>query len=209
MYTNNKIACQALCLLAVLCGQVVAAPTGDTASESQPAAIPDASGAGSAAHLAAPQLNSGSRTVDLLIELQGKQAGLGVAVTDRAAVRADTPAPSSGSSGRLAGPPALETSGTGLFDTSPATLSPARDTAQAMPGNPERRGAVADGGPDTAAPNPAPRPHQARLAPDGDQLSLLRDAVRWLRENRDWVIATSVVLLVAVGAASRRKGRRT
>lgn len=209
MYVKNKIACQALCMLSILCGQAAAAPTDDAATENQPATVHDASGAGSTDRLAAPLLNSGSRTVDLLIELQGKQAGLGVAVTDRAATRADMPALRSGSPGRLAGPPALETSGTALFENGATTLTPARDTAQPVPRDPDWRGGAGDRSPDIATPSPGSRPSQARVAPEGDQLSLLRDVVRWLRENRDWVIGTSVVLLVAVGAASRRKTRRT
>jgi len=43
---------------------------------------------------------------------------------------------------------------------------------------------------------------------DDGRISQMRAAMTWLRENREWVIGGSVLLLVVTGLASRRKAQR-
>lgn len=194
---------QALFVLAILAGPAGAAPADDAANEALPPAAQDSPAQIPIDRAAAPHINSGSRTVDLLIELQGKQAGLGIQATERAATRADLAPLRSELAGSLAGTPPSRASGTGLFDggASPSPVDPSAALQAAQRGADWRAGQAHGGFADAP-----PRPVTTGL--DYGRSGPLRMALSWLRENRAWVVGTSALLLLAVGWVSRRRARR-
>lgn len=210
MSPATKSACLAICLLTALVGPVCAAPTDEAMSERPTATTNDTTGAKPAERVATPDISSGSRTVDMLIELQGKQAGLAFTAAERAAARTDTPAPRTESAGQTAGAAAPTPNRAGLFGSGAIPVAPPRDAAPTtvnreaewQPGSAQRSSAD---GPVAGA---APRAYESGLAHGDERVSMPRTVVAWIRENRALVIGVAVVVLVAVGAASMGVGQR-
>ena len=87
MYPAPKRACQAILLLIALVGPLSAAPVDEPASDASAATAVDSADSKSAERVATPHVSSGSRTVDMLVELQGQRAALALAASERAAAR--------------------------------------------------------------------------------------------------------------------------
>ncbi|MBL8316589.1 MAG: hypothetical protein JNK55_22895 [Rubrivivax sp.] len=209
MFRVKRSPTKALCLLLlVVFGPVGAAPTDEAPADGQAGVAREPANAGPLERVTTPQVNSGSRTVDLLIELQGKQAELGIKATERAAPRTDVPSTKAEALARLAATPAPSFNNTGLFDGPAPVASPGATPAGSRAPD-WHAGGVTQNSPAT----PTPSPGRKALASEGQSYDEgrsgpLRAAVAWLRENRDWVVGVSVLLLVTVGLASKRKAQR-
>ncbi len=197
-----------LCVLGAFAGSAAAAPTDSVQSEDAAAIAGDAAGAKPAERIATPDLSSGSRTVDMLIELQGKQAGLGFSPAERSATRPEGAAPRSDPVGRLPEPAGLAVQRAGLFGNASLPGATPSVTSPGAPRGVEWRAGPAETGAATATPLAGPRTREASQADDDGRISLPRAVVTWIRENRGLVIGASLVVLVAVGAASRGMAQR-
>jgi hypothetical protein len=211
MFPASKSACSVICLLMALVGPTCAAPTDEAMSDRPTATSNDTTGAKPTDRVATPDISSGSRTVDMLIELQGKQAGLAFTAAERAAARTDTPAPKTDSAGQTAGAAAPTPSRAGLFGSGAIPVAPPRDAAPTTTANREAEwqpGSAQRSSADGPAAGAAPRAYESGLAHGEDRISMPRTVVAWIRENRALVIGVAVVVLVAVGAASMGVGQR-
>jgi hypothetical protein len=211
MFPVKRSPARTFCLLLLLMvlGPLAAAPTEEATADGQSGVVRDAVGAGPLQRVTTPEVNSGSRTVDLLIELQGKQAGLGIAATERAAPRTDVPATKAEAIARLTATPAPSINDTGLIGGGSVSVASPRDVPPAGPRDSDWRAGTAQNSPAMPAPSFGQQaPAAAGKAYDDGRTGLLRATVAWLRENRDWVIGLSALLLVTVGLASRRKAQR-
>jgi hypothetical protein len=211
MSTVNRSSARAFFLLLLAIGPVAAAPTDEATADGQAGVVRDARGSVPLERLTPSEVNTGSRTVDLLIELQGKQAGLGITATERAAPRADVSGTKADAIARLGAAPAPSIHDPGLLGSSVAPVASPSDVTPARPRDPDWRDGAAHSSDSSATPGPnfaQQAPAAAGKAYDDGHTSRLRAAVAWLRENRDWVIGVSVLLLVTVGLTSRRKAQR-
>ena len=209
MFPVKRSPAQAFFLLLLVFGPVAAAPTDEATADVQPGVVRDAVGAGPFERVTTPEVNSGSRTVDMLIELQTKQSGLGVTATERPAPRSDAPATRAEAVARLAATPAPSINQTGLFGGGPAPVTSPSDAPPTAPRDPDWRAGATQNSPAMPAPSFGQKaPAAEGKSVDDGRIGLLRAAVAWLRENRDWVIGISVLLLVTVGLASKRKAQR-
>jgi hypothetical protein len=207
MFLLKRSPTKAFCLLLLAFGPVGAAPTDEATADGQAGVVRETDGAGPLERVTTPEVNSGSRTVDLLIELQGKQAALGITATERAAPRPDVPATRPEALVRLAPTPAPSFNNISLFDGPAPVASPGATPAGSRV--PDWRAGVAQNSPAMPTPSQGQKPQSAEgKTYDDGRIGTLRAAVAWLRENRDWVIGVSVLLLVTVGLSSRRKTQR-
>lgn len=210
MFSASKRTWMVVCVLTALVGAARAAPTDEVASDRPTASFGDAAGAKPAERVVTPEISSGSRTVDMLIELQGKPAGLGPAVTERTSARTDLPTPKTDAAingfSALAPPPDKA----GLFGSAANPVAATRyEPAAATKPPPEWPSASAERSlAGTASPGTTPQAHQSELDGGGERLRVLRTVVNWIRENRTLVIGAAVLLLAAVGFASARAGQR-
>lgn len=202
MFQIFKSASLTAVLLTAFLGLAGAAPSDEAMSEASPAAAGDTTGARPTDRVATPDVSSGSRTVDMLIELQGKQAGLAFTAAERAAARTDTPTPKTDSAAQPAGTAAPVPNRAGLFGSGAIPVAPPRDAAPTANREAEwRPGAVERSSTGPAAPAAA-RAYEFGLSHGDERISMPRTVVAWIRENRAIVIGVAVVVLVAVGAAS-------
>ncbi|HRD95782.1 MAG TPA: hypothetical protein PLA97_05165 [Rubrivivax sp.] len=202
----------AVCLLVLAFGHVAAEPSDGATTDGQPGVVREAAATSSLERVTTPELHSGSRTVDMLIELQGKQAGLGVPATERAAPRADAPATRAEALARLAATPPASVEQTSLFGGGPVPVASPPHALPAGQRDPDWRAGATQNlqalpTPTLGSPGLKMAAAEGRSDDDG-RISQMRAAMTWLRENREWVIGGSVLLLVVTGLASRRKAQR-
>ena len=108
---------------------------------------------------------------------------------------------------RLAPTPAPSFNNISLFDGPAPVASPGATPAGSRV--PDWRAGVTQNSPAMPTPSQGQKPQSAEgKTYDDGRIGTLRAAVAWLRENRDWVIGVSVLLLVTVGLSSRRKTQR-
>lgn len=211
MIANARRAVCALCIVLGPCLPAMAAPAEDKPVDAPPSASNESGVTKSVERLGMPDVSSGSRTVDMLIELQGKQPGLTIPATERAAARSEI-----ASIRNLAAPqPVLSSTPahqSALFGGGIVSSEPLATPAAAAPGRePQWRSAAAERGLEGLPPGPsaaAPTAPRSGRAPEEDVLGPLRTAIGWIREHRNWVIAGALALLVALGGASRGMASR-
>jgi len=210
MYPAPKRACQAILLLIALVGQLSAAPVDEPASDASTTTAADSAATKAAERAATPHISSGSRTVDMLVELQGQRAALALAASERAAAPADTlGAPKAGlvANTPAAAPPSPNRAG--LFGGSTAAVSPSRDAAPMASSKAPWQAVHTESPAAGSTAGPAPRAYEPSVSRGEDgRLSLPRVVVAWIRENRNLVIGVAVMVLVAVGASSIRMAQR-
>lgn len=197
-----------LCLIGAFSGPASAAPTEEAMSDRQASSTGDAAGAKPVERAVAPEVSSGSRTVDMLIELQGKQVGLSFTAEERAAARTEPLAPKSDAAGRQAQVPGATVNRAGLFGSGAIPVAQPRESPQAGAREGEWRNGPAEPAAAGPAPNPSQRAYEAGRSHGDERLSLPRTVVAWIRENRSIVIGGALVILVAVGAASMGVAQR-
>jgi len=212
MYPAPKRACQAILLLIALVGPLSAAPVDEPASDASAATAVDSADSKSAERVATPHVSSGSRTVDMLVELQGQRAALALAASERAAARGDAlGAMGAPKAGLVANTPAAAVPSpnrAGLFGTSAAPPAPSRDAPPTASSKANWQAVHTDSSAAGPTAGPAPRAYEPSASHDDGRLSLPRVVVAWIRENRTLVIGVAVMVLVAVGASSIRMAQR-
>lgn len=196
-----------LCLMGAFGGPAHAAPTDEAVSEVPAAAANDAEGK-AIERAVAPDVPSGSRTVDMLIELQGKQASLGITAEERAASRPERPKPKADALGQQAVVPGATVNRTGLFGSDAAPVASPRQAQSGGARDAELRGGPAVPSAAGPAPDASQRTYAAGRTQTDERLGFLRTAVVWIRENRSLVIGAALGVLVAVGFASRGMAQR-
>lgn len=157
-----------------------------------------------------PELPGGNRTVDLLIELQPKNSGLGFSETNRAETRANQPPPKSAAESP-AGSFANPANQTGLFGFGAVQISPPSQPTGASdrPREADWR-SKSSGGESSAAPAPAGAARQSRpgASNDDESVSIPRAVVAWIRGNRNAVVGGALAMLLAIWGASMAKAKK-